>query len=136
MASDFELEGKASVASISVLEGQLQSERAGGSVRRDVVGGLELNGISSGKGFGKWEVFIMNELSIQVDIQVNLCEGYVIIGCSCLNKAISTIVMSSLVLLAGLAPNVKDSIVQVPSPQIVKGQGMSIKGFFSTATNL
>ena len=136
MASDFELEGKASIAAISVLKDKLQSERTGGSVRGDIVGGLELNSISSGKGFGKWEVFIMNELSIQVDIQVNLCEGYVIIGCSCLNKAISTIVMSSLVLLAGLAPNVKDSIVQVPSPQIVKGQGMSIKGFFSTATNL
>ena len=70
----------------------------------------------------------MNEGAIELDFQEDDCEGDIIISGSSLYKQIFTRVMLSVALLLGFDPKVRDVGVQVPSPQRVKGQGMSVKG--------
>ena len=72
----------------------------------------------------------MKGSSIEFDIQVNSIESDVVISGSSLNSKIGTIVISSLVFLAGVDPSLSDWMVHEPVPQMVNGQLMSLSSVF------
>ena len=76
--------------------------------------------------------FRVEEDSVELDVDVNRGELGIISGSSKLNKRDLTTSMSLLAFLTGVEARVNFSMVQAPSPQRVKGQGMA----FSSAGSL